>query len=96
MREGLLCILTDVTLCLAVVQGHRDVVHLLLTRGADVTAVNRAGKTAVDLARHNRYGEILKLIAEETFEAEKRRREGALGYHLNATTRSTAKMLFGE
>jgi ankyrin repeat protein len=41
---------------------RRPTVELLLKRGADATLRNKAGKTALDLARDNNAGEALALL----------------------------------
>jgi serine/threonine-protein phosphatase 6 regulatory ankyrin repeat subunit B len=45
-------------------RGHLGVVKLLLRRGADVNVLNKANKTAAELALENGKTEVAILIAE--------------------------------
>ncbi len=52
--------------------GHLGVVKLLLLRGADVEVLNRANKSAVELASENNKSEVAKFIAEYKADANVR------------------------
>lgn len=42
--------------------GHKDVVELLIARGADVNIRDRGGRTALRWAKHGRNKEIVELL----------------------------------
>jgi ankyrin repeat protein len=50
-------------------QGHRAVVELLLARGADATARNDDGETALTWARKHDHGEVARLLEEASARA---------------------------
>jgi ankyrin repeat protein len=47
---------------IAVASGHRDIVELLVTRGADVNVKDRMGQTPLDMAKQKRQTEIIDLL----------------------------------
>ncbi len=47
---------------LAVRAGYRDIVELLIAKGADVNAKNKAGRTALRIAINQSHPEIAELL----------------------------------
>ncbi len=46
----------------ASMQGHKDMVQLLVTKGADVNMKNPSGQTALSMAKMQRNNEIVELL----------------------------------
>ncbi len=50
--------------------GHIRIVRMLLTHGADIFLKNSNGETAIDIARKNGFGEIIKLLSASSSQTQ--------------------------
>ena len=55
---------------LAALNGHMDIVSILLNKGASTGVKNREGKTALDIAREEGHERIVAIILETEFQTE--------------------------
>ncbi len=54
---------------LAALNGHTDIVSILLNKGAETEAVNEEGRTPLDIARQEQHDRIVAIILEAEFQS---------------------------
>lgn len=65
----------DTGLTIAAMQGHNDVVKMLIEAGSDLNATNKNGDTALTIAAHNGNAAIIKMLVQAGADTSIRNRQ---------------------